>query len=136
MPPGQEKPSRDIIHLPELIRYIRDFGKESDICLVAEFKGILIGAIWTRVFSETEKGYGYVDAETPELTISVHKAFRQKGIGTKLLQFMLDRLRQKGYKQVSLSVDKLNYALIWYQKYGFEALKGDGDSVRMLRKLR
>jgi len=59
IPKGVEKPDKVIIKLPELKRYISDFGKETDLCLVAELNGKLIGAIWTRIFTEAEKGFGY-----------------------------------------------------------------------------
>lgn len=57
MPEDQEKPDKEIIKLPELSRYIKDFGRETDLCLVAELNGELIGAIWTRIYSEDEKGF-------------------------------------------------------------------------------
>lgn len=40
---------------------------------------------------------------------------------------MLKKLRQKGYKRASLSVNKENYALKMYEKLGFEII-GDGEN--------
>jgi len=121
--------------LPELSCYIKDFGKDSDLCLVAESQGNLIGAVWTRIFTETEKGFGYVDLKTPELSMSVAEEYRQQGVGTKLIATMIDKLIQLNYKQVSLSVDKLNYAFKWYLKFGFEVVKSDKHSVTMIKRL-
>lgn len=135
IPEGQERPSIEIIQLPTLSRYVKDFGKESDLCLVAELQGKLIGAIWTRVFSETEKGFGYVDSATPELSMSVREEYRQQGIGRKLMEDMLSKLKGLGYRQVSLSVDKLNFASLWYPKFGFEEVVGDEHSVVMVKRL-
>ena len=50
IPEGHEKPDKEIIKIPELSCYIKDFGKDSDLCLVAESQGYLIGMIWTRIF--------------------------------------------------------------------------------------
>lgn len=133
---GQEKPDKEIIKLPGLSCYIDDFGKDSDICMVAESHGNLIGAVWTRVFSETEKGFGYVDSRTPELSMSVIGNYRHKGIGTKLLTAILDKLTQLNYEQVSLSVDKLNFALKLYLKFGFEIVSSDEKSVTMVKRLK
>jgi ribosomal protein S18 acetylase RimI-like enzyme len=68
--------------------------------------------------------------------MSVLKAYRQKGVGTKLLKIMIDKLIQFDYEQVSLSVDKFNYALRLYQKFGFVILYSKEKSVTMIKKLK
>ncbi len=136
IPKGQEKPDKEIIKIPELIRYTKDFGRNTDLCLVAELQGNLIGAIWTRIFTESEKGFGYVDSKIPELSMSVIENYRQQGIGTKLLKDMIDKLTQLDYEQVSLSVDKLNYAYKLYQKFGFETVDSDEKSATMIKRLK
>ena len=42
--------------------------------------------------------------------------YRGYGIGTALMKEMLRILKDRGYKQVSLSVQKANYAVDMYQK--------------------
>lgn len=135
IPEGEERPPREIINLPELACYFRDFGRDHDYCLVAEIKGKLAGAVWTRLFPETGKGYGFVDAQTPEVSMSVKTNFRQRGIGSRLLTAMLERLQQKGYEQVSLSVDEANYAYRMYKKAGFVTVASDGISATMVKRL-
>jgi ribosomal protein S18 acetylase RimI-like enzyme len=41
-------------------------------------------------------------------------------MGTALIFGMISCLKDKGYQQVSLSVDKANYAVGMYKKSGFE----------------
>jgi ribosomal protein S18 acetylase RimI-like enzyme len=135
IPEGQKKPDIEIIQIPELSCYIKDFGKDSDLCLVAESQGDLIGAIWIRIYTEYEKGFGYVDSKTPELSMSVVKKYRKQGIGTKLLTSMIEKLIQIGYNQVSLSVDLENYALKLYQKNGFDVVQSDDKSAIMIKQL-
>ncbi len=135
IPEGMDRPAREIIYLPELACYFQGFGREHDHCLVAESGGELVGAVWTRLFPETRKGYGYVDAHTPEVSMSVKTNFRQRGIGTRLLTAMLETMRQKSYEQVSLSVDEANYAYRMYQKAGFLTVASDGTSATMLKRL-
>ena len=48
---------------------------------------------------------------------------------------MLDLLREKGYRQVSLSVQKANYALRMYQNAGFEVIAYRGEEVLMVYRL-
>jgi ribosomal-protein-alanine N-acetyltransferase len=135
IPDEDIRPDKTIIKIPELDTYIKNFGKDSDFCLVAESDGILIGAVWSRIFPENEKGFGYVDSETPELCMSVNEKFRHNGIGTSLFNAILDKLKALNYKQVSLSVDKINYAFNLYQKFGFEVVKSDEKSVTMVKEL-
>lgn len=136
IPAGHKKPDKTIIKLPELSRYIDDFGRNTDLCLVAEYNENLIGAVWTRFYTETERGYGFVDTKTPELSMSVTEFYRNKGIGTKLLTAMINKLIQLGYDQVSLSVDKLNYAFGMYKKFGFETIESDEKSATMIKRLK
>jgi ribosomal protein S18 acetylase RimI-like enzyme len=135
IPDGSEKLPFDIIKQPDLHKYIKDFGQPGDICLVAEFSGELVGAVWTRLFSEKERGYGYVDNNTPELSMAVCTQFRHKGIGTLLLQEIILKLQEQGYCQVSLSVDKQNYACHLYKSMGFETRESTDKSVIMIKKL-
>lgn len=134
IPEGREKPPKDIIKLPELARYIKDFGRKGDICLVAESDGSLTGAIWTRLFTEEEKGYSFVDGETPEVSMAVLEPFRSKGIGHLLMNTMLDELKKQNYPKVSLSVDRENYAFEFYLKCGFKIVtEPPGESVTMIK---
>ena len=123
IPEGTEAPDRSIIELPELALYYEDFGSgPADYCMAADDEGHVVGAIWSRIMND----YGHVDDETPSLAMSVLKEYRNKGIGTQLLREMLLFLKEKGYKRVSLSVQKANYAVGMYKKAGF-VIAGEND---------
>lgn len=127
IPEGTEAPDRSIIELPELALYYEDFGSgPADYCMAADDEGHVVGAIWSRIMND----YGHVDDETPSLAMSVLKEYRNKGIGTQLLREMLLLLKEKGYKRVSLSVQKANYAVRMYKKAGFViADEKDGELI-------
>ena len=132
IPEGVAAPPRSIVEQEDLQVYIRDFGRQpDDHCLVAEVDGRIVGAVWVRVMND----YGHIDDKTPSLAISLYKDYRNQGIGTELLQRMLDLLREKGYRQVSLSVQKGNYALRMYRKAGFEVIADRGEEVLMVCRL-
>ncbi|MCL1963494.1 MAG: GNAT family N-acetyltransferase [Firmicutes bacterium] len=117
VPRSVEPPPRSIVHEPEIFVYIKDFGTQpGDLGVVAEQNGQVIGAAWTRIIP----AHGYVDSETPELAISILPEFRGYGIGTKLMKKLLKVLRENGYKQTSLSVQKDNPAVRLYQRLGYE----------------
>lgn len=132
IPKGMEKPPKSIIKLPELQVYIADFGKADDWCLVVEVKGKIVGATWVRIMDD----YGHIDDETPSFAISLYEEYRHLGIGTVLMRAMLQFLKDKGYKQASLSVQKANYAVDMYRKSGFEVLDENEAEYIMVCKLR
>lgn len=132
IPEGMEKPSKSIIKQPELQVYIADFGKADDWCLVAEIKEKIVGAVWVRIMND----YGHIDGETPSFAISLYEEYRNLGIGTALMKAMLQFLREKGYKQTSLSVQKANYAVNMYRKAGFEVVGENKEEYVMLCKLK
>lgn len=134
-PEESEPLPRDVIQQPELAVYIRDFGKQDDMCLVAESEGKVLGAVWTRILAGEIKGYGYIDESTPEVAISVKKEFRRQGIGKKLMQEMLIVLKSQGYERVSLSVDKENYACRMYEALGFRIMEEQKDDYLLLLQL-
>lgn len=131
IPEGVQAPSKDIIKHPDLQIYVADFGKKNDVYYVAEVEGKIVGAGWTRIIND----YGYVDDETPSLSISLLKDYRNLGIGTELMKQILLTLKEQEYKQVSLSVQKMNYAVHMYKKLGFEVAHENEEDYIMIRKL-
>ena len=132
IPENIPMPPKSIIENEDLQVYIRDFGKKlDDRCLVAEVDGKVVGAVWTRVMDD----YGHIDNQTPSLAISLYREYRNRGIGTQLMRCMLERLKADGYKSVSLSVQKDNYALQMYQKVGFIPVSDHGDELLMVFRI-
>ena len=125
---GAVAPPRDILDDESLQVYIRNFGKSSnDYCLVAVVDDKVVGAIWSRIMND----YGHIADDIPSMAISLYKEYRDQGIGTDLLKQMLDLLKEKGYKSVSLSVQKANYAMRMYQKAGFKVISDDAEEAIM-----
>lgn len=132
IPEGSPEPPRSIIENEDLQVYVRDFGKKpDDRCLVAEKDGKIVGAVWTRIMDD----YGHIDNQTPSLAISLYREYRNRGIGTQLMRRMLEKLKADGYKSVSLSVQKANYALQMYRKAGFIPVSDHGDELLMVCRL-
>ena len=80
-----------------------------------------------------EPGFGFVDAETPELTIAVVPSRRGRGAGRELLEALLGHARYEGYHAVSLSAasDQTPY----YERFGFETVARADHAVTMLARL-
>ena len=125
VPEGCEPPSADIVFTEDFIQYTEAFGTNP---LVAEDNGNPVGVAWVRLM----KSYGYVDNDTPELSISLLPEYREKGIGTVLLSELLDSLKMKNCRYVSLSVQKANTAALrLYRKAGFRIVEDKGDELVM-----
>ena len=132
IPEGIEPPPKTIITSPELQVYVERFGElEDDRGLVAEVDGKIVGAVWVRIMND----YGHIDNETPSLAISLYKEYRGFGIGTALMKKILALLKENGYKQVSLSVQKANYAAKLYLKVGFEIVRENEEEYIMVNYL-
>jgi GNAT superfamily N-acetyltransferase len=109
-------------------RYVNNWGRPGDAGIVAWENGP-IGAAWYRVFTAREPGFGFVDERTPELTIAVVPSRRGAGLGGDLMQALLNRARQEGHKQISLSAEKGLTGL--YERYGFRPVEEKDGTVTM-----
>ena len=128
IPEGVAAPPRSILDDENLQVYIRNFGQmHDDRCLVAEVGDKIVGAIWSRIMND----YGHIADDVPSIAISLYKEYRNLGIGTGLLRQMLELLKADGYKSVSLSVQKANYAMRMYQKAGFHIISDDAEEALM-----
>ncbi len=132
IPEGVEPSARDIVERPELRIYYDDFGTgPADHCLVAEAAGRVVGAAWVRIMND----YGHVDDETPSFAISLIPEYRGRGIGTGLMKEMLTLLKDCGFKQASLAVQKANYAVRMYKEVGFKIIDENDEEFIMVCEL-
>lgn len=129
----EEKPlPGEIIYEPANRIYFEQWGKPDDNCLIAEKDGRVVGMVFTRLLNEKPRGYGNIDNSTPEFAISVLKEYRNQGIGTALMNSMLQLLKEKGYLKASLAVQKDNYALKMYEAAGFQIINENEQEYIMV----
>ena len=129
VPKGQQPPPRSVLQSPALRVYVDGFGQSPhDRAFAAVAEGRVAGAVWVRIMDD----YGHVDSETPSFDLSLLPEFRGQGLGTALLHAMLDQLRQAGYAQASLAVQKDNYAARMYQRAGFQILRETEEEFIMV----
>jgi ribosomal protein S18 acetylase RimI-like enzyme len=135
-PEGKEPASRDIINHPSISKYVEGWGRDGDIGYIAvNDLGEPIGSITIRYFNKDNRGYGYVNDETPELGMAVRSEYRGRGIGTELLKTLLEQAKMKGIYKLSLSVDPNNPAMNLYKRFGFKEIGKEGTSITMIVNL-
>jgi GNAT superfamily N-acetyltransferase len=118
-----------------LARYVDNWGRAGDLAVVAHETGNRVGAAWLRRFPASAPGYGFVDEQTPELSIAVVPSRRGHGSGQELLDALLDAAREAGHAQVSLSVEAGSPAVAFYERNGFEHVGESRGGLVMLRRL-
>jgi ribosomal protein S18 acetylase RimI-like enzyme len=132
VPEGQLPLPREILHRPEISRYVQDWGQPSDLGFAALADGKKIGAVWIRLFQRDHRGYGYVNDATPELSIAIFPDYRGMGIGSHLVAHLIENLPSI-YTAISLSVSSLNPAKRLYQQLGFEVIEKKDNSLIMVK---
>jgi len=107
-----------LLETPALARYVVGFGRAGDLGVVAEAAHGPVGAAWVRRLAGDDRGYGWVDDDTPELAIAVAPELVGRGLGTRMMRALLDHARGR-YPAISLSVRKSNPARRLYLRLGF-----------------
>ena len=119
--------SRDAIFAtPAIAHYLTGWPRDTDLGVVAEAGAEPVGAAWLRFLPADDPGYGFVAPDVPELTIGVTALWRGRGVGRALLRAVADRARGTGIRQISLSVERKNFARELYRAEGYRVVDSSG----------
>jgi ribosomal protein S18 acetylase RimI-like enzyme len=123
---------QDAMNHPDLAKYVKDWGLKDDSGFVAILKSSNqpVGAVWLRLLTGENKGYGYVDDQIPELAIAILPQYRNKGIGTQLLTHLLAAAKTS-YPSISLSTRATNPAVGLYKRFGWKVLADSETTNRV-----
>ncbi|HEX9923644.1 MAG TPA: GNAT family N-acetyltransferase [Anaerolineae bacterium] len=133
VPAGQPPFPRDIMHEPDISRYAQGWGRADDQGFVALDEGKPVGAVWLRLLTRDQRGFGYVDETTPELSIALLPEYRGQGIGSKLIIHLLDQIQSR-YDAVCLSVSPDNPAKRLYERLGFDVVGKNGTALTLVKR--
>lgn len=68
-------------------------------------------------------GYWKLANEAHLVNLAVHPAFRRKGLGSKLLKYILEKAQNQGLDTISLEVRRFNLAAQkFYERFDFEKM--------------
>jgi ribosomal protein S18 acetylase RimI-like enzyme len=130
--PSDNPLPRSVIQQPEIGRYVEGWGRLHDQGVIAVNGNVGLGAAWLRLLTGIRAGFGYVDDQTPELSIALLPEYRRQGIGTQMLSSLFETARLH-FPAVCLSVHVNNPARRLYQRFGFEIVAVKGESLTMLK---
>ena len=85
------------------------------------------------LFPAGAPGFGFVDEQTPELTIAVVPSRRGGGLGGQLMEALLEHARQEGHTAISLSAEQGMTKL--YERFGFRAVEEKDGTMTMMAEL-
>lgn len=123
-----------VLGRPELAHYVTSWPRSGDLGVIAEATAP-VGAAWLRFFSADDPGYGFVDADTPEIAMGVVTGWRGRGVGSALLEALLVAARDAGLARLSSSVEPDNTARRLYERLGFVRVRDVDGSLTMLLHL-
>lgn len=110
---------KTIADIPKLTIYEEFYGFTSkDLGLYILVDNQIAGAAWIRRLNSDHGSNGYINDNTPILSIAVLPQYRGKGYGSK----MLDQLILEAgalYEQISIPVLKDSPTIHFYEKHGF-----------------
>ena len=114
-------------------RYVKNWGRRGDTGVIASDGPNASAPRGTGSSRPRRPGYGFVDEETPELTIAVVPSKRGHGIGAELLEALLEQARADGFSRISLSVEPGQTG--FYEQHGFREVRREDGTVTMLADL-
>lgn len=118
---------------PDLHHYAAGWPRGGDMGVIAiDSTECPIGAVWLRRFAPDDRGYGYVSADVPELSIGVVDGWRGRGVGRALMRAQVRQARNRGIHTLSLSVERANPAAGLYLSEGWLVVQSGRDSDTMV----
>jgi ribosomal protein S18 acetylase RimI-like enzyme len=133
---GEEPYPREVVNRPHIARYVKNWGRAGDLGFIAleTNSNKPIGAIWCRLSNGEDKGFAFIDAETPELGIALLPEYRGQGIGTALMEHLFEAAKNL-YPAIALSVSPNNPAIHLYERLDFKTVDVRNNFPVMKREM-
>ena len=129
--PGKAPFLRAILKDPDIACYVQGWNRPGDWGLLACDGEKPAGAIWLRLWSGEERGYGYVSAGIPEVSLALLPDYRNMGLGTRILNAVIMEAQAR-FPGLSLSVVESSPARRLYEGLGFRQVDKVMESLVML----
>lgn len=93
------------------------------------------------VFNTGDPDYTIPDRRVYVSRMIVKKEYRNRGIGSEILEFLIKKAKESGFSEMTIGVDKDNVnALHLYRKYGFtevlfEGADENGEYYKLMKRI-
>lgn len=124
----------DLKKCPFTNRFIEELRNGNRITYVYEKDDAFIGE-GSLVLNCDEDGYTIKDKRVYLSRLIVKKEYRNKGIGSKILEYLICKAKDMGFSEISLGVDINKSAVHLYKKYGFEIFETAEDEYGTYYKM-
>lgn len=125
----------DVDTTPEISHYFTSFPSGRDFGLAHQDDYAVRAVAWLVFFPAEAPGYGFIDEDTPDLSITAFDGHRGQGIGSTLFAELIRQARSRGLTGISLSVEDGNNARHLYARSGFRVAGRNGNSDTMFFSL-
>ncbi len=107
-------------------KWKEEIASGNRLVFVYKIKGEYIGE-GALVFDAGDPDYTVPGKRIYVSRMIVKKEYRNRGIGSEILQFLIDKAKNMGFSEMTIGVDKDNKnALHMYRKHGFTEVLFDG----------
>lgn len=121
-------------------KWLDEIKSGNRLVFVYKINGEFIGE-GALVFDTGDPDYTVPDRRVYVSRMIVKKEYRNRGIGSEILEFLITKARELSFSEMSIGVDKDNInALHLYNKYGFTEVLFDGSDengeyLKLMKKL-
>ncbi len=107
-------------------KWLDEIKSGNRLVFIYKINGEFIGE-GALVFDEGDPDYTIPGKRIYVSRMIVKKEYRNRGIGSEILEFLISKAKDMGYSEMTIGVDKDNVsALHLYRKYGFTEILFDG----------
>ena len=116
---------------PQDANYVAGWMGSGDAGVIAVDSGQPVGAAWFRLAGSAEELTEFVAADVPVIAIGIVAEHRDRGLGRRMIQELMDTARTMGYRRVALGVEDDNArARRLYASLGFTFVRAEeGEQV-------
>lgn len=121
-------------------KWLEEIKSGNRLVFVYKVNGEFIGE-GALVFDTGDPDYTIENKRVYVSRMIVKKEYRNRGIGSEILQFLISKAKEMGYSEMTIGVDKDNEnALHMYRKYGFtevvfDGADEDGEYFKLMKRI-
>ena len=121
-------------------KWLEEIKSGNRLVFIYKINGEFIGE-GALVFDTGDPDYTVESRRVYVSRMIVKKEFRNRGIGSEILNFLVDKAKGMGYSEMTIGVDKDNVnALHLYRKFGFtevifDGADKDGEYFKLMKRI-